>query len=457
MLALACAATVKRIPSELRTYRLSDFPTLIYTEAIFLTTAHPETLLLSAVLRTGEYQVLAAHGITAGMFHVHDHEFQWLENYVARTSKTPSKQAWKSQYPEFSIYKVDDVEHWCEEVKTSHKRQSMIDLMDEVLNHVDAGDEDTALASLEAGVERIRTVTSGINPDFNVFDDWDVIYDSVKDRVDKVAKTGFAGVPTGFSTLDDLTGGLQGGWLCVVAARLGQGKTWTGVRMAYAAAMAGERVTYFSLEQSKLQIAMRVHAFGSRQFSNDVFNPMDLNRGHGFDIQKYKQFLDDMQKHRGNGEFYINDTSRGIVTPSTIASVIQTKQPSIVFVDYLTLLGTTADDWRGTAKLSSELQSVAQRYNVPIVAMSQVNRLGISKEPPGAEHLSQADAIGQDADVVLTMTQRSQHVMKMKLAKFRHGPGGGSWNAKFSPGTGEYMEITNDEADDLIEEDQEDE
>lgn len=419
-------------------------------------TAHPEVYLLSAILQTGEYQTLAAHGITSGMFHVCDHEYQWLEKYLTVKSKAPSKQAFRAQFPEFTIYKVDDVDHWCEEVKKSHKRQAMIDLMDEVLNHVDADDEDTALSSLEAGIERIRTVTSGINPDFNVFDDWDVVYNSVKDRVDRVAKYGHAGVPTGFDTLDDLTGGLQGGWLCVVAARLGQGKTWTGVRMAYAAAMAGERVTYFSLEQSKLQIAMRVHAFGSRHFSDEVFNPMDLNRGHGFDIIKYKQFLADMKQNRGSGEFYINDTSRGIVTPSTIASVIQTKQPSVVFIDYLTLLGTTSDDWRGTAKLSSELQSVAQRYNVPIVAMSQVNRLGISHEPPGAEHLSQADAIGQDADVVLTMTQRSKSVMKMKLAKFRHGPGGGTWNAKFSPGTGEYMEITNDEAEDLIEQDNED-
>ena len=139
-----------------------------------------------------------------------------------------------------------------------------------------------------------------------------------------------------------------------------------------------------------------------------------------------------------------------------IAAGVESKQPDIVFIDYLTLLGAQSDDWRGTAKLSSELQHIAQRYDIPVIAMSQVNRLGISKEPPGAEHLSQADAIGQDADVVLTMTQKSQNCMKMRLAKFRHGPGGATWHAKFSPGTGEYEEVDVATAEAIVEADGED-
>lgn len=416
---------------------------------------HSEALLISAVIRTGEYQTLAAKGITSAMFLVHDHEMKWLESYIQRTSKVPSKQALKQQFPDFTLYKVDDPEHWCDEVRKDHKRQSLVNLMDEVLNLVDDESEDRALALLQDGATRISTISGGVNPDFDVFDEWQTIYDDVSDRVARVRATGYAGVPTGFATLDNITGGLQGGWFVVVAARLGQGKTWTGVRMAWQAAITHHKATYFSLEQSKFQIAMRMHAFGSRQYAAKAFNPMDLNRGHGFDLREYKKFLMELQRQRGNGAFYINDTSRGIVTPSTIAAVIQTKQPDIVYIDYLTLLGTTGDDWRGTAKLSSELQSVAQRFNVPIVAMSQVNRLGISAEPPGAEHLSQADAIGQDADLVLTMSQKSKRVMKMRLAKFRHGPGGDTWFAQFSPGTGEYEEIGPDEATDLIEEDNE--
>ena len=296
---------------------------------------HPEALLISAVIRTGEFQVLAAKGITSAMFHVFDHEMKWLEQYIQRTNKTPSKQALRQQFPDFSIYKVDDAEHWCDEVRKSHKRQALVNLMDEVLNHVDADDEDHALAALQTGLTEINTIAGGINPDFDLFEEWETVYNDVSDRVDRVRATGHAGVPTGFKTLDDITGGLQGGWFGVVAARLGQGKTWTGVRMAWAAASTHHNCTYFSLEQSRFQIAMRVHAFGSRQYAKKAFNPMDLNRGHGFDLRDYKQVLQTRQQNKGRGSFYLNDTSRGIVTPSTIGAVIQSKQPDIVFIDYL--------------------------------------------------------------------------------------------------------------------------
>lgn len=414
---------------------------------------NPEALLISSVVQTGEYQHLAKHGITSTMFHVYDHEMKWMTDFIQRVSKAPSKAALRQQFPEFVIYKVDDVEHWCDKVREEHKRQSMMDLVDEVLELIDDDDQDAALNALRVGVETIDHTSRGLNADFNVFDEWETVYADVAARVDRVKTHGHAGIPTGFKTLDDLTGGLQGGWFCVLAARLGQGKTWSGVKMSFSAAMAGYNVAYFSLEQSKLQIALRVHAFGSREYAAKAFNPMDLNKGTGFDLMAYKKFLKRMKNERGNGNFYINDTSRGIVTPATIGAVIQQKQPDIVFIDYLTLLGTTSDDWRGTAKLSSELQTIAQKYNVPIVAMSQINRMGISADPPGAEHLSQADAIGQDADLVLTMMQQSKSVMKMKLAKFRHGSGGGMWYAKFSPGTGEYEEISAADAQDLIDDD----
>lgn len=412
-----------------------------------------EALLLSAVVRTGEYQILAARGINSVMFHAFNEEAKWLEQYVQRNGKAPSKQALKQQFPHFQIYKVDDTDHWCEEVKKDHVRQSLVDLMDEGLNLLDTDDVSQAVARLQQGLVAVQATQQGVSADFDVFEQWEEVYENVSARVDRVRTTGFAGVPTGFKTLDDITGGMQGGWLGIVAARLGQGKTWTGVRMGWAAASTHHKVTYFSLEQSRFQISMRVQAFGSRQYAKQAFNPMDLNRGSGFDLMDYKKFLIEMREKRGTGSFFINDSSRGQVTPGTIGAVIETKQPDIVFIDYLTLLGTTSDDWRGTAKLSSELQTIAQRYNVPIVALSQVNRLGIGKEPPGAEHLSQADAIAQDADVVLTMTQRSQSVMKMKLAKFRHGSGGATWYARFSPGTGEYDEMSIADAEAAIEAD----
>lgn len=417
---------------------------------------HPEALLLSAVVKSGEHQQLASHAITPAMFHVHVDEAEWLFKYISRNGKAPSKTALRNQFPDFTVYKVDDTSHWCEEVRKTHKQQSLIDIMDVAMNLVDAGDEDQAIHMIQQGITAVNATSVGVRNDFDVFEQWNEVYQIVSDRVDRVRLNGYAGIPSGFRTLDDITGGMQPGWFGVIAARLGEGKTWTGVRMGYHAAIAGHKVTYFSLEQPRIQIAMRVHAFGSRQYAKEVFNPMDLNRGKGFDLRAYKKFLQDMRDKRGSGQFKINDTARGRVSIDTLNAVIEMEQPDLVIIDYLTLLSTDSDDWRGTAKLSGAIQSSSHRYNVPIWALSQVNRLGIGKDAPGAEHLSQADAIGQDADVVMTQKQMSRNVMKHRLAKFRHGQGGDTWFSKFSPGTGEYDEVNEDKAQDLIDADNED-
>lgn len=414
---------------------------------------HPEALLISAVVRTSEHQQLAAHGITPQMFRAHPDEAAFVFSFVRQHGKAPSKGALRQTFPEFVIYKVDDTAHYCDEVKKSFRQQAIVDVCDAAMDLVDEGDDDEAASLLSRGLREIEATTAGVQHDFDVFEQWEEVYETVKARVDRVSLNGYAGIPTGFKTLDDITGGIQPGWFGVIAARLGEGKTWTGVRIGYHAAITGHKVTYFSLEQPRIQIAMRVHGFGSRQFAREPINPSDLNRGRNFDIREYKRFLKDMQQKRGSGKFRINDTSRGRVSIDTISAVIEMDQPDLVILDYLTLISADADDWRGTAKLSGAIQNTANRYAVPIWALSQVNRLGIGRDAPGAEHLSQADAIGQDADLVMTQKQMSKTAMKHRLAKFRHGPGGDTWWSRFSPGTGEYEEVTAEVAEQIITDD----
>ena len=79
--------------------------------------------------------------------------------------------------------------------------------------------------------------------------------------------------------------------------------------------------------------------------------------------------------------------------------------------------------------------------------------MGNPSDMPGAEHLAGSDGIGQDADLVMTLKQMSKSVIKMKLAKYRHGMDGQEWYTEFSPNSGVFVEISGDEAQDLIDED----
>lgn len=413
---------------------------------------HPEALLISAVLRTGSAATLSNAGVSSLCFTVHKAEMQWIEQFIGKHRRVPDKTAFKNRWPECPLYRTDDVEHWTEEVAKEHSRTCLVNLLDRSIDLVGEEDIDRAVKQLQAGLLDLQAQRKMGGRD--VFADWQDTFDDVERRVKKVMATGQSGIPTGFPSLDAVTGGFQDGWLAIVAGRLGMGKTWTAVRMACTAAFAGHSVCYFSLEQSRQQIALRVHTFASGKYGRDVFQSLDLMRGHGFNLRNYRKFLESMVG-QVKGKMWVDDSSRGAVTPLSIAATIEERKPDIVFIDYLTLLSTGKKDWQEVASLSGQLQQIAQRARVPIIALSQVNRLGIGKEPPGAEHLSQADAIGHDADLVLTMMQKSKRVMKMRLAKNRHGPQDVMWFCRFSPNTGQFDEISGDEAADIIEKDAE--
>jgi len=127
-----------------------------------------------------------------------------------------------------------------------------------------------------------------------------------------------------------------------------------------------------------------------------------------------------------------------------------------VFIDYLTLMNGQVGDWQAIAALSAELKGIAMRYGIPIIAAAQINRTAIGEDLPGAEHLAGADAIGQDADAVITMKQVSKHVIKMRLAKYRHGSDGQIWFNEFRPGSGRFVEIDGDTASEIMAEDRAD-
>jgi hypothetical protein len=158
---------------------------------------------------------------------------------------------------------------------------------------------------------------------------------------------------------------------------------------------------------------------------------------------------------------HIADTTHGPISPLSIAAQIERNKPDAVYLDYITLMDTAdvnGDDWKSIGRLSKSLKQVAQQYQVPIVAAAQLNRNAAQgKDLAGPESLAESDAIGRDADAVITMKQLSKHVIAFKLAKYRHGRDGYTWYTKFLPNTGHFEEITFDEAQDAISEDKDSE
>jgi replicative DNA helicase len=387
----------------------------------------------------------ASRGITPEMFYGYQAEYEWLENYILRRGRTPSVQAFRAVFDEFPVKKVDDIELYIEEVRESHAKQILIKGLNSISKKIGSGNLEAAIKELSSVSLSAESSLLGHGTDGDIFSEYSDIEEEINRRAAKVNDTGYSGIPTGFPTLDELTGGIQPGWFVVISARAGVGKTRSLIRMACAAAFSGYTVQYDALEQTRPEIAMQVHAHTSSEFGHGVFKSLDLAQGR-VNRGNYKKFLQNTRETI-QGKMHVADTSRNAITETTIAAQIERNQPDIVFLDYMTIM-ESANGYENAAQTSKRMAALAKHYRRPIITAAQINRVGAQARDVSLEHLADSDEIGRSADLVVNVThfKDCKSVLVMHVIKFRHGPSGWKLYLKFDPNQGVMEEITYDEA-----------
>ncbi len=215
-------------------------------------------------------------------------------------------------------------------------------------------------------------------------------------------KDGLSGVPSGFTSLDRITSGWQKTDLVIVAARPSMGKTAFVLSMARNMAVDHNRsVALFSLEMSSLQLVTRLIAseteLDSRKLKTGTLEDWEwehLNRKIS-NLDKAPIFIDDTP---ALSIFEFRAKCRRLKMQHDI---------QIVIVDYLQLM-TAGSDNRGSREqevstISRSLKAIAKELNIPIIALSQLNRSVESREGkrPQLSDLRESGAIEQDADIVV--------------------------------------------------------
>jgi len=418
---------------------------------------HPEQLLISAILNKADHITPAVLGITPSFFHAFPDEYKWLDDYIKTHRRTPSRMTFRSKFRDCQLSKsVDDVAHFCEEVKLSHAQSVLLGDMQDMIDMVKDGDVNKAIALMQRTAIQSASVLGGAADNEDIITENSFIYNEVKARQERRKLHGSAGIPTGFPTLDDRTGGVMPGQFWVIAARLGEGKSWNLIRMAMAAVFGGYNVQFNSLEMARADIAMRVITFASSEYGQQLFKNIDQAHGMDFSLREYKQFLADL-RNNVKAAFRVADQTRGPISLSTMMAQAERHQPDIFFLDYIQLMnriGHDEEDWQSMSSISGAVKNFTNRYGIPVVTASQLNREATkSRELAGAENIAESDAIGRDADVVVTMKQMSQRVIAMKAAKIRAAPAGYTWFTEFLPNTGHFKEIDFQRAEELIDED----
>ena len=235
----------------------------------------------------------------------------------------------------------------------------------------------------------------------------DPVIRNAVDVIQKAAanKEGLTGVPTGYNKLDDITSGWQPSDLVIIAGRPAMGKTSFALSMAKNIA-ADHRVpmAFFSLEMSNVQLVNRLISncceIQGSKILNGQLHPDDWDR------------LDKRLNNLLGAPLYVDDTpGLSVFELRTKARrLVREHGVKIIMIDYLQLMNANGMRFSSrqeeVSTISRSLKGLAKELDIPILALSQLNRgvesrEGLEGKRPQLSDLRESGAIEQDADMVL--------------------------------------------------------
>lgn len=257
------------------------------------------------------------------------------------------------------------------------------------------------------------------------------------DRLEELSKrkTTLSGVPSGFTQLDRITSGWQPSDLIIIAARPSMGKTAFILTMALNVSLHYQiPVAIFSLEMSAQQLVTRMLVSESQIESNKIKSGK-LNKE---EWQKLEAVASELSK----APIFIDDT------PSITLSHLRTKARNLkiqnniqlIIVDYLQLMTGPQESKNSreqeVSQISRGLKAIAKELNIPVIALSQLNRAVESRKGfrPQLSDLRESGAIEQDADLVVfihrpekymsaeNIDESNKGLAEIIIAKHRNGP-----------------------------------
>ena len=259
---------------------------------------------------------------------------------------------------------------------------------------------------------------------------------------------GVTGLPTGYTAFDEMTAGLQPTDLIILAARPAMGKTTLALNMAeHAAIKTRKAVAVFSMEMSASQLALRLIS------SNGRVNATRLRTGQ-LEDEDWSRVTSAIRMLR-DAKIFIDDTP-GLSPDVLRAKARRLKREhdlGLIVIDYLQLMAVPGNNEnRATeiSEISRSLKGLAKELNVPVLALSQLNRsleTRADKRPVMAD-LRESGAIEQDADVIVFIYRDDYYnkenspdkgLAEVIIGKQRNGPTG-SCKLKFF---GEYTRFDN--------------
>ena len=268
----------------------------------------------------------------------------------------------------------------------------------------DAISSENAIEALQEGAEAVR----GILAQKKAFADAEESHKRFLKVMMERAEGGLLpGLETGIPNIDEIGGGMRKGELWVISGKTSGGKSALSYQMSLPAIEQGKKVLIYTLEMGVEEVFGRLISARGRVNMGAIMKPKGITKGEGIKIRDNAKFL---------------SQSRLLITDEANMSIdyicgqaeaeAESGDVGLVIVDYIQLIGGGPSKGESReqelSRISKRLKQLAKKLKCPVITPAQLNDDG---------RLRESRAIGQDADVVLKITDKG-----VTVDKFRNAP-----------------------------------
>ena len=357
--------------------------------------------LITAAIRDGDVQTLNDFPLDIA----NDFESDivlWIAEYARKYAKLPTLKRIEKEFPHFvSIKTVDPIGDIYDQTVLRKKRLltgSLIAKLSEEMreDHYDPTEEVSIVARL------LNIAHSGLIK-YSTFDRQEYF----KPRTP---------IQFHFPIIDRVTGGLVNGDLAYIVGRLGTGKSTTAQWITHKWWNDGKRMLFISGEMLPIDVLMRLDAMVGK------FNPRKLRLStRTIELEKKVEVISHVAA-AAEGEIIF--PKRRLMTPAAIISTGMQLEVDVIVIDGIYLMRPdrhVQSKWERVADISNSLKQGALELGIPILGITQLKRLAGKR--PDVEDIAYSDALGQDADIILSVVpeEEKRENIVLELIKNRFG------------------------------------
>lgn len=416
-----------------------------------------EAFVITALVEEGTPKKAFQAGITSDDFEIHDEEYEWIVRR-AEIRKPITPRLFKKAFPEFDfIPSREPLTDLLDELKQERAYLTISSAIEEVIAGEIPLDQENAVERALLLREILGEALKIHAPQSDVLikGNWRDHFEHLK-QLQILRENGqSAGIPTGLTHLDIHWGGLQGESSYLFLGRPGDAKSFSLGKITVEGAMGGYRMGFFSPEMTEHQHRCRFYTLLSARPDvqkacglNGAFRNRALKDGHGFNLKKFKRFMEWFEEEcPGEIVLFTQKYRRQKMSASFIESRVEDLGLDGIIVDPMYKLKAPrarGNRWEELMEITDALTDIAHTHNIPVVMSNQANRALIGKrgEAPDKESSFGSDAPVQEADTVIGVKHESENrIMKYKCSKNRHGEPF-SFSARFVPNVGILEDVT---------------